>query len=839
MGDVIALQQVIIFSLLSGTLALETNDYQEIRQLFDDYLRMYASRNDQLTTCFSEDFSGFTGGGDFLVKDREEWVTITRQDFAQVKDPLRIELKDLAIQSLADTIAVTTGFFNIHLPIEDSILSRETARLVLIFRKESAGWKITHSSISIPYHLVREGEVYPLKELAERNQFLEEQIVDRTMQLSETNDKLQQTNEKLAKEIVEHERAVESLRKSETYYRLLTEDASDVVWRLDKEYRFTYISPSDERFRGYRAEEVIGHHVFEMFDEEGIASLKQAALQRQEAEQRGILTGPITFEARHRCKDGRWLWAEIIATPERDAGGTVTGFHGITREISERKLAEEELRKAKADAEEANKAKSQFLAVMSHEIRTPLNALIGFSALARKASDPAQIDQYLTILEHTSNSLMDMVNDILDVSKIEAGRMECEAVPFNLRQLVAGLEERYRSLAEHKTLAFEISITDAVPAWVLGDPVRLRQIIANLLANAVKFTENGVITCVITQSDSPVCAGQALVRFEVRDTGIGIPEASLPMLFQPFRQLDPTISRKFGGTGLGLAIVHSLVGMMKGSISVDSREGEGSCFVVELPLPKTEPEQKTCLGPPMAMTPHAVLIVEDNVYNRRLLQDVLASWGQRVILAEDGLQALQLMEQQRFDLVLLDIRMPGIDGIEVARRVRHRERERSETPVPIIAITADVETVTRDACLSAGINAVLAKPVIPAQLIRAIAENCGEATAASHPQELLLNVQTSSDLGNDPERARQYREMLRHDMSDELHRLHMALERDDRNELGQAAHTLKGLCGHLADRHPAELAAWLQLNALSARAEHLRPVIEQLRSTLLAQEDDQ
>src|SRR5450756_2750421 len=173
---------------------MNANDYQTIRQLFDDYLLMYASRDDRLTTYFSEDFSGFTGGGDFLVKDREEWVAITRQDFAQVKDPLRIELKDLAIQSLADTIAVTTGFFTIHLPIKDHVLSRETARLVLIFRKESAGWKIAHSSISIPYHGVGAGEVYPLKDLADRNRFLEEQVAERTVQLSQANDGLCQSN---------------------------------------------------------------------------------------------------------------------------------------------------------------------------------------------------------------------------------------------------------------------------------------------------------------------------------------------------------------------------------------------------------------------------------------------------------------------------------------------------------------------------------------------------------------------------------------------------------------------------------------------------------------------
>ncbi|MDP3480186.1 MAG: PAS domain S-box protein, partial [Desulfoprunum sp.] len=321
---------------------MNANDDQIIRQLFDDYLRMYASRDDRLTTHFSEDFSGFTGGGDFLVKNREEWVAITRQDFAQIKDPIRIELKDLAIQSLAETIAVTTGFFTIHLPIKDHILSRETARLVLIFRKESAGWKISHSSISIPYYLVREGEVYPMKELVDRNEFLEKLVAERTIQLSEANDTLQQTNDRLAREIAEHQQTEEALGRSEAHYRLLTENATDVAWRVDSDYRFTYISPADERLRGYRADEIIGHHVFELFDEEGIASLKKIARQRQEDELLGRMAETKTFEARHRCKDGRWLWAEICSRPERDAQGTITGYYGITRDITERKEHEKE-----------------------------------------------------------------------------------------------------------------------------------------------------------------------------------------------------------------------------------------------------------------------------------------------------------------------------------------------------------------------------------------------------------------------------------------------------------------------------------------------------------------
>jgi len=205
---------------------MDASDYRKIRQLFDDYLRMYSSRDDRLATYFSEDFSGFTGGGKSLVKNKEEWVAITRQDFAEIKDPIRIELKDLAIQSLADTIGVATGFFIIHLPIEDHFLSRETARLVLIFRKEFAGWKISHSSISIPYHLVRGGEVYPLKELVDRNQFLEELVSERTIQLSEANDNLQQTNEALAREIAGHRQAEADKENLESQNRQLQKSES-------------------------------------------------------------------------------------------------------------------------------------------------------------------------------------------------------------------------------------------------------------------------------------------------------------------------------------------------------------------------------------------------------------------------------------------------------------------------------------------------------------------------------------------------------------------------------------------------------------------------------------
>lgn len=482
-------------------------------------------------------------------------------------------------------------------------------------------------------------------------------------------------------------------------------------------------------------------------------------------------------------------------------------------------------------------AKSEFLALVSHEIRTPLNALVGFSSLARTTKDPARLDQYHAILEQSSRSLMELVNGILDMSKIEAGRMELEAVPFNLRQLVTELDEPYRHLAGIKKLSFSVSVADDVPAWVLGDPVRLRQILANLLANAVKFTENGEVSFSISCNSRSEGNDSPSIRFEVRDTGIGIPESGRNQLFQPFRQLDPSITRTFGGSGLGLAIVRNLVEMMQGSITVDSREGQGSCFVVELPLQASEALPDVQLATPAALLPGSVLVVEDNEFNRRLLGDILAAWGQQVALADCGLQALQLMELQPFDLVLLDIRMPDIDGIEVARRIRCREQERSEAAVPIIAITADVDEATRQACLGAGINAVLPKPVNPEQLARAIIMQCGGTVTLPAGDGLLLNRQTSSDFADNPERARQYRELLLADIYDELNGLQSAFERDDRLDFGRSAHTLKGLCGHLANGEPAKLASWLQLNAPSACHEELRSVIEQLQSTL-AQENN-
>ena len=287
----------------------------KIRALFDDYIEMYAARDDRLTARFSQNFTGYSGSDSRLIRDREEWVRITRQDFAQVPGRIRIEMLDLALQDLRNDVVVATACFHIHLPSAVHQLAKEVARLVLIFRLEGADWLIAHCSYSIPYQSVQDGEVFPLQSLKEQNSALQALVAERT----------------------------QALQESQALYRLLTEDAQDVLWRTDSQLVITYISPADERLRGFRADEVVGRHVFDMFNEEGVAVLKAMIARRVQEEASGTPVGFLNFEVQHRCKDGRLIWGEVLSKPDRNAQGEIIGYHGITREITERKRLEEQV----------------------------------------------------------------------------------------------------------------------------------------------------------------------------------------------------------------------------------------------------------------------------------------------------------------------------------------------------------------------------------------------------------------------------------------------------------------------------------------------------------------
>ena len=287
-----------------------------IRLLFDEYIEMYAARDNRLTARFSDNFSGYTGGGDFLVSDRQTWEKITLQDFAQVPGRICIEMLDISMQDISHDVVVATAFFHIHLPIPDHVLSAEVARLVLIFRLEGSDWKIVHSGISIPYHLVRDGEVYPMEGLREQNRALEALVSERT----------------------------QALHDSESMYRLLAENTQDVLWKTDRDLFVTYISPADEYLRGFRVTEVVGHSMLDMFTDEGAALVNNIINKSKDARQPRSPAGYLTFEVPHRCKDGRVLWGEVISKREQNAQGEIVGYHGITREITRRKLLEDQVR---------------------------------------------------------------------------------------------------------------------------------------------------------------------------------------------------------------------------------------------------------------------------------------------------------------------------------------------------------------------------------------------------------------------------------------------------------------------------------------------------------------
>lgn len=295
---------------------MQQDRQRKIRELFDEYIEMYAARDDRLSTRFSQNFTGYPGSGSRLIHDREEWVRITRQDFAQVPGRIRMELLDLHLQDLCDDVVVVTAFFHIHLPSDGDYFSTKVARLTLVFRREGDAWMIAHCSYSVPYQSARDGEVFPLHSLQEQNSALQALVAERT----------------------------QALHDSQALYRLLTEDAQDVLWRTDAHLVITYISPADERLRGFRADEVVGRHVFDMFNGEGVAVVKAMIARRAQDEASGTPVGFLNFEVQHRCKDGRLIWGEVLSKPDRNAQGDIIGYHGITREITERKHLEEQVR---------------------------------------------------------------------------------------------------------------------------------------------------------------------------------------------------------------------------------------------------------------------------------------------------------------------------------------------------------------------------------------------------------------------------------------------------------------------------------------------------------------
>ena len=551
-------------------------DEQTIRQLFEDYIRMYAGRDDILTTYFSDNFSGFTGGGNFLVKDKKEWIAITRQDFDQVKKSLRIEMKDLSIQALSDNIAVTSGFFTIHLPIRDHILSRETARLVLIFRKESNDWKITHSSISIPYYLVKDGEVYPMKELVERNQYLEKLVAQRTIQLSEINERLQKTNEELNKEIIKFTIAEEALQNSSQKWEALIAASPDGVGMISLDGKMLLISDKLAEIYGYakhERDEIIGRPALDFIDPSDHKRLTENLYQLISGKRGNQLSEYLAIR-----KDNSRINIDINTTLLLDSNGKPTSVLFVERDITKRKKVEQETIRKNLELAELNATKDKFFSIIAHDLKSPFQGLISFSQILSTQFSELSEDEkisFISSIEALSQSSYRLLENLLDWSRLQTGQMTYNPEPLNLLIELFPTITLIKQTALNKNIAFDYSIDSSIVAK--ADINMLSTIIRNLLSNAIKFTNSGgkITLLVKVLEDS--------IEFSVTDTGIGIEKENLDNLFRIGNKESRRGTANETGTGIGLFLCKEMIDRHGGKLSVESQINKGTTFSFTIP----------------------------------------------------------------------------------------------------------------------------------------------------------------------------------------------------------------------------------------------------------------
>jgi PAS domain S-box-containing protein len=517
-----------------------------------------------------------------------------------------------------------------------------------------------------------------------------------------------------------------ALAESELRYRVLAEDSADLVLLVGRNGIPPFLSSAVKALLGYVADEarampLLAH--IHADDREG-ARVRLRTLSASEPR--------ATTTARLRHKQGHYIWVEATLCRVEQASGAVETIVTI-RNITERHREEQALReatlvarRAQAEADDANKAKTEFLACMSHEIRTPLNSVIGFASLllARADLDP-QVRLYSERIQAGGNALLTVVDDILDFSQVEAGVIDLKPMPFSLPGLIDECLSLVQQSAVAKHLSIHVNLMDRLPPAVLGDAARLRQIILNLLNNAIKFTLEGSVLFDIRYDRSTTTAHR--LKFSIIDTGIGIEALDLPRLFQRFAQVDASIRRTYGGTGLGLAISKRLVELMGGEIGVQSECGVGSTFWFTVPLQPTQTLTVDDIRPrPIALGPRQILLVEDVPINQDLVRHILEASGHTVDIVGNGAEAIMAVQDTNYDVVLMDIQMPYLDGLAATRIIR--DLPHPCRTVPIVAMTANVLPEQTEIALEAGMVDVIHKPFSVAQIF-SVLERVGTGRA--------------------------------------------------------------------------------------------------------------
>ncbi|SMP30157.1 response regulator [Shimia sagamensis] len=508
--------------------------------------------------------------------------------------------------------------------------------------------------------------------------------------------------------------AIDALKRREVELErlsLVAKHASDSIILSTPDGKIQWVNAGFTRMMGYSSKEAVGQHVGELLNSENTnpETIQDMINQR-------IQGNRFHCQIINKTKDGRDIWVGTNIFPIKDDDGNITMNIGIERDITRTKQYEKELAEAKLVAEKADRAKTDFLANMSHEIRTPMNGILGMADLLSESAISGEDRQCVDTIRDSGHALLKIINDILDLSRLESGKLEISDVNFNLRHCIDSAVELLRHKADQKGISLTLDYEDDLPTEVRADDGRLRQIIVNLVGNAVKFTSSGGVRVLVKRDEE----SEYGIKVEVFDTGIGITEAQAQHIFDRFSQADAATTRAFGGTGLGLTISSMLARRMGGDIALCTDYDDGACFVATIDAkpaigsPKKEPEISSFASEHLEGA--RILLAEDNKTNRLLVQKYLAAFDVELIEVENGLQAVEFCKAYTPDVVLMDMSMPELDGVEATRIIR-------SLPIPqppIVALTANAFDSDRDMCLEAGMDFFLSKPINKAHLLQAL-----------------------------------------------------------------------------------------------------------------------
>ncbi len=523
-----------------------------------------------------------------------------------------------------------------------------------------------------------------------------------------------------ARKVVEAEQRKldQRLRDQQFYTRSLIESNIDALMTTDPAGIITDVNKQMEALTGCTRDELIGAPFKSYFTdpERAEAGIKLVLSEKKVTD----------YELTACARDGKQTVVSYNAATIYDRNRTLQGVFAAARDVTERKRVEAELQQAKALAETASQTKSDFLASMSHEIRTPMNAIIGIADLLAKTPLSPEQDRYVQIFRRAGDNLLNLINDILDLSKVEASQLELERTSFSLYDLLEKVREMVAGRAQEKGLDLVCEIAPNVPSDLVGDPTRLRQVLLNLLGNAIKFTESGEVALRVALDAAP--SVQDALRFTISDTGIGIPDEKLGAVFERFTQADSSTTRRYGGTGLGLTISKRLVELMGGCIGVESGVGKGSVFSFTVPLevwagPRRRAAVPVGTGPELPLPALNILLVEDSPDNRTITVAFLQDTPYRIEIAENGAVAYAKFTAGHYDLILMDRQMPVMDGMTATRAIREWEQANRRAPTPIIALTASALKGDKENFMAAGCTAYLTKPLKQGVLLQAIKEH--------------------------------------------------------------------------------------------------------------------